>query len=136
MRVFVDTNVALDILLEREHCVAAQQLFGQFFARRWIGLISPVTLSTVHYVCLRLGGKAAARKAVESLMDATTLAENVSERGVREAYRRLSDFEDALQLAYALAAKADVIATRNLKDFRASTLDARLPEQILAAYVN
>lgn len=43
----------------------------------------------------------------------------------------MSDFEDALQVAAALAANADFIVTRNLQDFRRSPLPALTPPQFL-----
>jgi predicted RecB family nuclease len=43
---------------------------------------------------------------------------------------RLADYEDAVIEAMALENKIDVIATRNLKDFRKSEIEAKEPSSI------
>jgi hypothetical protein len=43
----------------------------------------------------------------------------------------MRDFEDAMQVAAAQACAADIIATRNTRDFRASPVKARTPKQLL-----
>ena len=47
----------------------------------------------------------------------------------------LKDFEDAMQVAAALACDAQMIATRNTKDYRRSPVKAVSPEQALKAIV-
>ena len=44
---------------------------------------------------------------------------------------QMRDFEDAMQVAAAQACAADIIATRNTRDFRASPVEARTPERLL-----
>jgi hypothetical protein len=46
----------------------------------------------------------------------------------------IADFEDALQLASALAGVAEVLITRNITDFVGSVIPAMTPEEFLAAY--
>lgn len=46
----------------------------------------------------------------------------------------LNDFEDSLQCACAIAAGAEVIATRNIKDYRRSPIPAQYPDTILKAW--
>jgi hypothetical protein len=43
----------------------------------------------------------------------------------------MRDFEDAMQVAAARECTADVIATRNTRDFGGSPIPARKPESIL-----
>ena len=44
----------------------------------------------------------------------------------------LKDFEDAMQVGAATACAADVIATRNVRDFRNSPIPAMTPAQVVA----
>jgi hypothetical protein len=46
----------------------------------------------------------------------------------------ISDFEDALQVACAVAGFADFIITRNMEDFAPSSIPALTPEAFLTAY--
>jgi len=48
----------------------------------------------------------------------------------------MQDFEDALQSASALAAQADHLLTRNIRDFRYSPVPAISPKQFLIASKN
>ncbi len=43
----------------------------------------------------------------------------------------LSDFEDAMQCASAMACNADVIVSRNVKDYQNSFIRTVTPEQLL-----
>ncbi|MDH4477076.1 MAG: PIN domain-containing protein [Verrucomicrobiaceae bacterium] len=46
----------------------------------------------------------------------------------------ISDFEDALQMAAAIAGRAEVFVTRNKADFQLSPLPVMTPEAFLTAY--
>jgi predicted nucleic-acid-binding protein len=46
---------------------------------------------------------------------------------------RIADFEDALQVASAIAGGAEVIVTRNVSDFAAAELPAMTPEDFLSS---
>lgn len=46
----------------------------------------------------------------------------------------VADFEDALQIASAVAGGAAVIITRNTEDFTGSRVPAMTPEEFLAAF--
>lgn len=57
--------------------------------------------------------------------------------GVRIALNLpLRDFEDAMQVAAALACEAAVIATRNLADFDRSPIRARTPSDLLTTFAS
>ena len=43
----------------------------------------------------------------------------------------MRDFEDAMQVAAGLACRADVIATRNVRDFTAAPMPAQTPADLL-----
>ncbi len=46
----------------------------------------------------------------------------------------IADFEDALQVACAVAGKADVILTRNIPDFHGCSVPVMRPEEFLTKY--
>ena len=53
-------------------------------------------------------------------------------RQMRQAARlELRDFEDAMQVAAAMACGADVIATRNVRDYVKAPIDAMTPTSVL-----
>lgn len=44
----------------------------------------------------------------------------------------MKDFEDAMQVAAAVACRADVIATRNLLDYASAPVKAKRPEWVVS----
>jgi hypothetical protein len=46
----------------------------------------------------------------------------------------MNDFEDALQVACAMAGLADVLITRNTQDFTGSAISVMPPEEFLTTY--
>jgi hypothetical protein len=56
----------------------------------------------------------------------------LSEKTFKSALRSgISDFEDAVVETVSIASKADFIATRNIKDFKKSQIQALEPSEIL-----
>lgn len=51
-------------------------------------------------------------------------------------HSKFTDFEDCLQYSSAVSIKADVIITRNKKDFRQAAIPVLSPEEFLDTYKN
>ncbi len=128
MRVFLDTNILLDVLLDREAFVddsgsvilrCEAHGIGMFIA--WHGL------ATACYLLKRGRTEADAIAEVDKILAWARVAD-ATDAQVRQA-RSLgfNDFEDALQAASAEAFAADWIATRNPQDFSQSTVPAIMP---------
>ena len=59
------------------------------------------------------------------------VAPTTTESLLYAAQLEMSDFEDAMQVAAATACEADVIVTRNLRDYRKSPIRAAEPQEVL-----
>ena len=72
------------------------------------------------------------------MMDTLLAMVDVPTVGHREAMmwrsHGITDFEDSLQMAAAIAGAADVFITRNTSDFAGSTIPIMTPETFLAVY--
>ena len=83
-------------------------------------------------------GRQNTKEQTAELMDAILRVVEVPSVGQAEAsaWRSfgVSDFEDALQAASALAGSAEFIITRNLEDFAGSPIPALLPEEFLMTH--
>ena len=80
--------------------------------------------------------KDGARAQIEELLDYVEVPATGG-RALREALQyTMSDYEDAMQAAAAAAAGAQLIATRNVKDFKQSPVRAMTPAKILAMLEN
>ena len=118
-RLFLDTNIVVDLLDRREpFCHDAVRLF-------------PMTYSTASFL-LRKHGSEGVRNLLSNFRQLSRVA-TTSERTVDDSLAsQFKDFEDALQYYTALKAKADVIITRNGKDFTASKLPVMTATEYLA----
>jgi predicted nucleic acid-binding protein len=133
MRVLFDTDLVLDLVLDREPFVdAAAAIFTLHENGRIRGYISGITMVNVFYLTRKSKGTSGARKAVEELL--ATLSICPLDQLVLENAHRLTftDYEDAVQHACAKASGLDAIVTRNLADYKNATLPVFSPADFLS----
>ena len=122
MRAIVDTNVVLDVLLEREPFVKpAVEVFRLAEESRIVAFICATTITTIDYLLVKSLQKPKAREALHrliSLFEIATVNRPVIERAL---VSKILDFEDAVLNEAAQMAGADFVITRNTKDFVGST---------------
>lgn len=133
MRVIVDTNVVLDVLLEREPFVtAAIEVFCLVEESRMDAFICATTVTTIDYLLAKSLPKSKARNALRSLIslfEIATVNRPVIERAL---VSKIQDFEDAVLNEAGQMAGADFVISRNTKDFAGSTLKVCDPNEFLA----
>jgi predicted nucleic acid-binding protein len=133
MRVLFDTDLVLDLVLDREPFVEeAAALFVLHEQERIDGYISGITLVNVFYLTRKFKGIDVARQAVKELL--ATLNVCPLDQAVLEDAQKLAfaDYEDAVQHASAAAIQLDGIITRNLDDYRRATLPVFSPKDFLS----
>ena len=132
MRVLLDTDVVLDLIMAREP-------FADDAAALWIAneradvdaVISPITPVNVFYVVRKLRGAEVARRAVDALLGGLHVC-TVDEASMHlAATLAMGDFEDAAQVAAALRNGADAIVTRNGSDYTGCPLPVFAPADLL-----
>jgi predicted nucleic acid-binding protein len=134
VKVLFNTNVVLDVLLDREpHAEVSAQLLSLVDSGRLEGVVCETTVTTIHYLASRAAGEAAAKRYVGELLALFDVA--CVGRPVLLAALGLdfSDFEDAVLYESALAGGAAAIVTRNVKDFASASLPVFDPPELLAA---
>jgi predicted nucleic acid-binding protein len=129
----LDTDVLIDVALDRRpHADAAGQLLDYLERRARRAFVAWHSLSNFYYLVSPTRGREDTRA---FLVDLTRFI-SVSPTGTDDlryaAGLPLSDLEDAMQVAAARACGAEVIATRNVRDFRNSPVPARTPAEIVA----
>jgi predicted nucleic acid-binding protein len=132
MRVLFDSDVVLDLLLDRAPFVQeAAALFELHERGRLDGYVSGITVVNVFYVTRKLKGLDAARLAVGELLKAVGVCP--VDRDVLADAQRLpfSDYEDAVQHACAEAGGLDAVVTRNLEDYKNAVLPVFSPDGLL-----
>ena len=131
-RLFLDTNIVVDLLEGREpFCYDAAQLFTMAHEKKVELLVSPMTFSTASFL-LRKHGSTGVRNLLSNLRQLVSVTIS-DERTVDDSIAsQFKDFEDAMQYYTALNAKAEIIITRNGKDFTASILPVMTATEYLA----
>ena len=112
-RVFVDTDVILDLLLAREPFFpAAADLFLLIQEGRIEGFTSPVVFANLFYI-LRQGMPApeavTTLRKLRLLLGVLSVDEKTIDRGLSSSF---ADFEDAIQYYTAVAHHLDAVVTR------------------------
>ena len=134
MRVLVDTNVVLDVLLARRpFVVASAEVFGLVEHSRIEGLLCATTITTIDYLLTQAMSRPAARQALQKILALFEIAP-VNRAVLEEAIRsKVTDFEDAVLDQAGRLAGAEVIVTRNQPDFRFASLKVVGPDELLAS---
>lgn len=135
MKAFVDTNVLIDFMAEREGFYPAAAALFELAANGQIALTySALTVANAFYILRKRYSDTELAEAFE--MQQTVVAVcGVSAQDVTKALAdRWSDGEDSIQYQSALSAHVDVILTRNSADFQRSSIPAMTPEDFLDKY--
>jgi predicted nucleic acid-binding protein len=135
LRILVDTNVVLDVLLNRQpHVTASAEILSRMEAGDLIGCICATTVTTIHYLAAQAAG---ADRALEEVRKVLSLFEIAPvNRTVLEGALELgfSDYEDAVLHEAARQVNAQGIVTRNTDDFKRSALPVYTPEELSRAF--
>lgn len=128
-KVLFDTNVVLDVLLDRDtHAVASTRAWLAVENGAAEGLLAAHAVTTIHYLVRKELGTTRAKGVVSAVLRILKVAP-VDGAILHEALQLpFADFEDAVTAAAARAAGCAYIVTRDPKGFRNSPVPALTPE--------
>lgn len=133
MKLFVDTNVVLDVLAQRQPWFDdSAHVLAHIEQGRATGHIAAHTVTTLHYLLAR---HLTPQKTAAALIDLTALLhiEPVDHLILQQALTLgWRDFEDAVQAVTAAQCQADYLVTRNPRDFKQSLVPVMTPAELLA----
>lgn len=135
MIVLLDADVLIDVALGRApHADSATALLDLLEQRPGSAFIAWHTIANFYYLVSPTRGGRPTRDLVLDLLRFVEAAPTTTE-GLRKATRlEMRDFEDAMQVAAAEACGADVIATRNVRDYVRSPLRAATPKVLVGEW--
>ena len=133
-KLFVDTNIVIDLLAKREPFYeAAAKLFSLADKRKIELYVSSLTFANTNYILSKINNSIVAREILTKFKVLVTVADlNDKVIGLSLHDKSFSDFEDGLQHYSALENEADIIITRNLKDFKSSKIPTMTAQTYLA----
>lgn len=135
MKVFIDTNVLIDLLLEREGYQEAASILLCQKERKCSLWLSSLTMANIAYILRKKIKGEELYNALDKLKIFFNIVD-LTAGNVESALKlRANDFEDALQYFSANNVQADVIVTRNEKDFCFSAIKVVSPKYFLEEYI-
>jgi predicted nucleic acid-binding protein len=129
----IDTNILLDVLLEREPFFSSSRAVLQLCeSKKVYGFLSASSATDIFYITRKaLQSTELAYQALGSILDIVKVL-TVTNEDVLSAYmQRAADFEDCLLATCAKSNKCSAIVTRNKKDFLAFDITLLSPEELL-----
>ena len=134
-KLFVDTNVMLDLLGERiPYYDSAAKLATLADAGELTIVVSALSYATVSYFLTKFENQEISKEKLRKfkvISDICSLDESVIEKGLNSNF---ADFEDALQYFSALYSGCNLLITRNGKDFKESYLPVMTAEEYLVVH--
>lgn len=133
MRLFLDANVALDVLARREPWLHdSATVLSLLESNEFDGIVAAHSITTLHYLCVKELGRGPATAALVNLLKLVSVAPLDQETIVKAIALGWRDFEDAIQLLSANDVNADYLVTRNASHFKDSPIPVVTPSELLA----
>jgi predicted nucleic acid-binding protein len=136
-KLFLDTNIVVDLLGEREPFYDAIARIATLADRGSIRIVvSALTYPIVYFLLEKYEKKELVREKIRKfrvVTETSDLTDGIIDKGLASGF---SDFEDALQYFCAVGAGCTVFITRNGKDFKLSELPVLTPDEYLGSLTN
>lgn len=138
MKLLIDTNVVLDVLLRREpFSKTAAEVLNLTQRDDVREYVSASAITDIYYIANKqMKDRDAVRDLLKRLLMVVSVVA-VSEREIQNALNLAwGDFEDSVQYSVALLNEMDGIVTRNPSDYQETNMRIWLPEQALELFAN
>ena len=131
MKVLFDTNIVLDVLLDRKQFIElSASLISLVETNNIEGYLCATTLTTIDYLIAKTHNRKVARASIQKLLLIFKIAkvdEDVLSRSVESEF---TDFEDAVQYYSGQKAEVDSIVTRNINDYKKASYPVYSPSEL------
>ena len=133
MRLLIDANILLDVLMKREPHYSDSALIWKLCETEQVeGYVSALTIANLMYIMR----KELTPEAIEDVLKKLSLIFRITELTPQDikkaAEMKWHDFEDSIQSVTAERIHADAIITRNIRDYCHSKITAYTPTEYLA----
>jgi len=132
--VFIDTNVLMDVLIQREpFYMASAQVWSLAEKGIVCGLISVISFSNIYYIVRKQKNRRIAERTLVNLRDTfipIALNKQILNQAIDAGF---TDFEDGIQYFSAVQGDADYLVSRNPKHFKNVDLPILAPDEFIAA---
>jgi len=131
LKVLFDTNIILDVLLDRKPFVEFSSSLVSFVENKEIeGYLCATTITIIDYLVAKAHGRKKAKLTIHKLLSIFQIAEVNKDVLLLSTDSKFSDFEDAVQHYAGQLASVDSIVTRNNADFKQAEYPVYSPDEL------
>ncbi len=118
MKIFLDTNVILDVLIKREpFYIDSSKVLTLVNEKIVSGYISAITINNIYYILRKLKDKETAKNFITEILESYEIIPLTKDILNQANKISADDFEDGIQFFSALDCGCDFLITRNDKDY-------------------
>ena len=129
---FLDSDILLDWLLKSEPFSSyTKTLVNESISRNFKVSTSTLVIANINYIVANRTSISNARQNIKMLVNLINILPFESDIINLAIVSNFADFEDSVQYHIALKYNCDVIVTRNIKDYKHSTIPVLTAEQFL-----
>jgi predicted nucleic acid-binding protein len=130
-KIFVDSDIILDLLAEREKYKDAAKIFSIAYKKVIELYTSAVILANVFYILRKKEGNEKSKQRLKDLrilVKILPITEDIVDITLNSKF---SDFEDGLQYFTARENNISILITRNIKDYKEKDIIIQTPEEFI-----
>lgn len=133
MKALIDTCVIVDILQKRDPFYpTAMEILLAVSNKKCTGILTAKSITDIYYILRRsIHNEQEVRKLVRILFTLFEVVDTYSIDCELALSSTIKDYEDAIMVETGSRVGAECIVTRNLKDYKLSTLPVLSPDQFL-----
>ena len=134
MKIMVDTNIIIDVLLEREPFVNdSYKLLSLCEEHQIDGFVSASSITDIYYLVRKYThSNELAYKAIGKILEIVKICSVTNAEVLTAFQKKAKNFEDCLVAVCAKSINCDYIVTRNIKDFEEFDIPAIAPADLLS----
>ncbi len=131
MRILFDTNIILDVLLNRKEFVeTSANLVGMVENNNLDGYLCATTITTLDYLISKAINRKQAKIEIQKLLTLFKIADVNSIVLKLSIDSEFGDFEDAVQYYSGEHCEVEGLVTRNTKDYKNTVLPIYTPDEL------
>lgn len=132
LHIFLDTNIIIDFMARREDFYKEAAIIVSLAINDKIKLhAAAMSFATTSYIIGRKSDSNTVKSIIDNFCNSCKIDVVDADCVNYGIHSEFADFEDAMQFRCAQKAKVDYIITRNTKDFTASSIPVRTPQEFL-----
>lgn len=135
-RIFLDSDIILDLLLDRDNSEDAAKIFGLLQLKEFQGFTTSVVIANIYYFLKKVYSHSHSIEILRNLrivLNIIPIDDFIIDSAIESGF---SDFEDAIQYYSALKVNAQVIITRNETDYKLSKIYVMNANKFLSFWKN